>query len=246
MQDDLGYVAISAAVGGVIRDNIPIMLAEYGICVSMSKRAEDETVIEGVQPKKRMLYIGAGFYMHECERPRFRGQDKSLARFEEVMKEWSAYYLGRLVPLLLLQRLIGMFLFHGHFQWRVRRHLNSGIRCTRERNGDHHMMPRACQRDVKVIFQRAMARAISYGAAFDVVAPGPVWMQLGCVSATGRGGQLTWTWRECDAVLLLWRVEQRGDCSARHLYAEICWAILVIRRGRIAAAHAALSCNTWS
>ena len=35
----------------------------------------------------RMLYIGAGFYMHDCENPRFRYQDKSLARFEEVMKE---------------------------------------------------------------------------------------------------------------------------------------------------------------
>ena len=49
MQDYLGYVAISAAVGDVIRGTIPTVLAEYGICVSMSKRAEDEAAIEGVQ-----------------------------------------------------------------------------------------------------------------------------------------------------------------------------------------------------
>ena len=124
----------------------------------MSKRAEDEKEIDGAQPNSRMLYIGADFYMHDCEQPKFRGQDKSLARFEEVMKEWSAYSPGMLVPLLLLQRLIGMCLFHGRFQWRVRRYLNSGIRCLRERTGDHRVMSRAWQRDVEVIFQRAMAR----------------------------------------------------------------------------------------
>ena len=68
------------------------------MCVSMSKRAEDEAVVEGVQPNKRMLYIGADFYTHECEYPKFRGQDKSLARFEEVMKEWSAHSPGQLMP----------------------------------------------------------------------------------------------------------------------------------------------------
>ena len=143
MQDELGCVAISAAVGGVIRDTIPIVLAEYGICMSMSKRAEDEAVVEGVQPSERMLYIGADFYMHECECPKLHGHDESLARFEEVMREWSAFSPGQLVPLLLLQRLIGMCLFHGRFQWRVRRYLNSGIRCIRERSGDHRVMSRA-------------------------------------------------------------------------------------------------------
>ena len=54
MQGDLGYVAITAAVGGVIR-----VLAEYGICISMSKCAEDEAAIGDVQPNERMLYIGA-------------------------------------------------------------------------------------------------------------------------------------------------------------------------------------------
>ena len=87
MQGDLGYVSISAAVGGVIRETILIVLAGYGICVSMSKRAEDEAAVEGVQPNERMLYIGAGFYMRECECPKFRCQHKSLARFEEVMRE---------------------------------------------------------------------------------------------------------------------------------------------------------------
>ena len=143
MQGDLGYVAISEAAGGVIRDTIPSVLAEYGISVSMSKHAEDEEAIEGVQPNSRMLYIGADFYVRDCECPRFRGQDKSLARFEEVMKELSAYLPGMLVPLLLLQRLIGMCFFHGRFQWRVRRYLNSGIRCIRERSGDHRVMSRA-------------------------------------------------------------------------------------------------------
>ena len=48
MQGDLGYVAISEAAGGVIRDTIPavLVLAEFGISVHMSKRAEDEAAIE--------------------------------------------------------------------------------------------------------------------------------------------------------------------------------------------------------
>ena len=183
MQDDLGYVAISMAVGDAIRDTIPVVLAEYGISVSMSKRAEDEAVVEGDQPNQRMLYIGADFYMHDCECPKFRGQDKSLARFEEVMEEWSAYAPGKLVPLLLLQRLIGMCLFHGRFQLRVRRYLNSGIRCIRERSGDHRVMSRAWQRDVRVIFQRAMARE-----PFPMVQPATWWHPglFGCNSDASR------------------------------------------------------------
>ena len=149
----------------------------------MSKRAEDEEAIDGAQPNSRMLYIGADFYMHDCERPKFRGQDKSLARFEEVMKEWSAYSPGRLVPLLLLQRLIGMCLFHGRFQWRVRRYLNSGMRCLRERTGDHRVMSRAWQRDVGVVFQRAMARE-----PFPMVQPSTWWHPglYGCNSDASR------------------------------------------------------------
>ena len=183
MQDDLGYVAISAAVGGVIRDTIPIVLAKYGICVSTSKRAEDEAIVEGVHPNERMLYIGADFYMRECECPKFRGQGKSLARLKEVMREWSAFSPGQLVPLLLLQRLIGMRLFHGRFQWRVRRYLNSGIRCIGERSGDHRVISRAWQRGVKVIFQRAMARE-----PFPMVQPSVWWDpgSYGCNSDASR------------------------------------------------------------
>ena len=55
MQDDLGYVAILAAVGCAISDTIPTVRAEYGNCVFMSKRAEDEAAIEGVQPNERRL-----------------------------------------------------------------------------------------------------------------------------------------------------------------------------------------------
>ena len=132
---------------------------------------------DGAQPNSRMLYIGADFYMHDCERPKFRGQDKSLARFEEAMKEWSAYSPGMLVPLLLLQRLIGMCLFHGRFQWRVRRYLNSGMRCLRERTGDHRVMSRAWQRDVGGRIPAGNGtRAIPDGAAVGVVAPGSVRM----------------------------------------------------------------------
>ena len=112
MQDDLGYVAISEEVGKIVRDVIPPTLEQYGISVSMSKRAEDEAAIEGEQPNRRMLYIGADYYMYGDDGPKYRGQDKSLARFEEVMTEAAVYTPGRLIPLLLLQRLIGMCLFH--------------------------------------------------------------------------------------------------------------------------------------
>jgi hypothetical protein len=193
MQDDFGYVAITAAVGGVIRDTIPTVLAEYGICISMSKCAEDEAAIGGVQPNERMLYIGADVYMHNCEYPRFRGQDKSLARFEELMKEWSAYAPGRLVPLLLLQRLIGMCLFHGHFSGEC-----CGISTVAFGASENGVVTTGwCHVRGSVMSVGYSSKrwhgAISYGAAIDVVASGPVWMQLGCVPTTGCGGKLSWT-----------------------------------------------------
>ena len=85
MQDDLGYAALSDEVGSVVRNTIPTVLEQYGIQVSMDKRAEDEAVVEGPQPNRRMLYIGADFYCTDVERPMHRGQDKSIKRFEEVV-----------------------------------------------------------------------------------------------------------------------------------------------------------------
>ena len=158
MQDDLGYAALSAVVGSVIRDTIPAILAEYGIQVSMDKRAEDEAVVEGPQPNQRMLYIGADFYCNEIERPMHRGQDKSIKRFEEIILEWDRYPPGRLVPLELLQTAIGMGLFHGRFQYRARRYINSGLRCLRGRNGLRRVVSRYWKRDLATLWQRTAAR----------------------------------------------------------------------------------------
>ena len=91
MQDDLGYAALSAEVGSVVRNTIPVILEQYGIQVSMDKRAEDEAVVEGPQPNRRMLYIGADFYCNEVERPMHRGQDKSIKRFEDTVLEWDRF-----------------------------------------------------------------------------------------------------------------------------------------------------------
>ena len=150
---------------------------------TICEQTEGKCFLRHVKCQSDCTCIGADFYMHDCECPKFRGQDKSLARFEEVMEEWSAYAPGKLVPLLLLQRLIGMCLFHGRFQLRVRRYLNSGIRCIRERSGDHRVMSRAWQRDVRVMFQRAMARE-----PFPMVQPATWWHPglFGCTSDASR------------------------------------------------------------
>ena len=109
----------------------------------MAKRAEDEAVVGEQQPNERMLYIGADYRMEQPDAPGVRGQDKSLARFEEIMTEWDKYPAGKLVPVLILQRTIGMSLFHGKFQLRARRYLNSMIRCLRGRNGDFRVVSKA-------------------------------------------------------------------------------------------------------
>jgi hypothetical protein len=143
MQDDLGYVAITREVGAIVRDTIPLILGNYGISVSMAKRAEDEAIVGEQQPNQRMLYIGADYRMGQPEAPGVRGQDKSLARFEEIVTEWDKYPAGKLVPVLMMQRTIGMSLFHGKFQLRARRYLNSMIRCLRGRNGDFRVVSKA-------------------------------------------------------------------------------------------------------
>ena len=158
MQDDLGYVAVTREVGQIVRDTIPLILEKYGISVSMAKRAEDEAIVGEQQPNERMLYIGADYRMEQPDAPGVRGQDKSLARFEEIMTEWDKYPAGKLVPVLILQRTIGMSLFHGKFQLRARRYLNSMIRCLRGRNGDFRVVSKAPLRDLSVIWQRASAR----------------------------------------------------------------------------------------
>ena len=150
MQDDLGYVAVTREVGQIVRDTIPLILGKYGISVSMAKRAEDEAIVGEQQPNERMLYTGADYRMEQPDAPGVRGQDKSLARFEEIMTEWDKYPAGKLVPVL-LQRTIGMSLFHGKFQLRARRYLNSMIRCLRGRNGDFRVVSKAPLRDLSVI-----------------------------------------------------------------------------------------------
>ena len=74
------------------------------------------------------------------------------------MTEWDKYPAGKLVPVLILQRAIGMCLFHGKFQMRARRYLNSMIRCLRGRNGEFRVVSKAPLRDLGVIWQRASAR----------------------------------------------------------------------------------------
>ena len=72
MQDDLGYVAVTQAIGDLIRGTIPVVLEEYGIEVPMDKRREDEAVVEGPQPNPRVLFIGADFDAGEIEAPGHR------------------------------------------------------------------------------------------------------------------------------------------------------------------------------
>ena len=142
MQDDLGYAALTDQVGSVVRNTIPTVLAQYGIQVQMDKRAEDEAIVEGPQPNRCMLYIGADFYCTSVDRPIHRGQDKSIKRFEDVVSEWDNFPPGRLVPVELLQTAIGMGLFHGRFQYRARRYINSGLRCLRGRRGLRRVVSR--------------------------------------------------------------------------------------------------------
>ena len=139
---------MSEEVGGVVRNTIPTILEQHGIQVLMDKRAEDEAVVEGPQPNRRMLYIGADFYCNDVERPLHRGQDKSIKRFEEVVSEWDGFPPGRLVPVELLQTAIGMGLFHGRFQYRARRYINSGLRCLRGRHGPRRVVSRYWKRDL--------------------------------------------------------------------------------------------------
>ena len=61
MKDDLGFAALPVQVGDVIRTMIPVVTEQYGIQVSMDKRAEDEAVVGGPPPYNRVLYTGAGF-----------------------------------------------------------------------------------------------------------------------------------------------------------------------------------------
>ena len=61
MQDDLAWVAITFEVGTIIREMTVTVMAEYGIDVSVTKRAEDEAAVPGPQPNPRILFIGGQF-----------------------------------------------------------------------------------------------------------------------------------------------------------------------------------------
>ena len=131
MQDDLAWVAITVEVGTIVREMTVSVLAEYGIEVSVEKRAEDEAAIGGVQPNAVVLFIGARFDATDLRHVRVRGQDKTVERLAQVMDEWTTVRAGGRVRRVLLCRTIGMLMFQGRFGRRFRRRLNSGIRLLR-------------------------------------------------------------------------------------------------------------------
>ena len=131
MQDDLAWVAITVEVGTIVREMTVSVMAEYGIEVSVEKRAEDEATIGGVQPNAVVLFIGARFDAADLRRVRMRGQDKTVERLAPVMDEWTTVRAGGRVKRVLLCRTIGMLMFQGRFGRRFRRRLNSGIRLLR-------------------------------------------------------------------------------------------------------------------
>ena len=153
MQDDLAWVAISFEVGTIIREMTVTVMAEHGIDVSVAKRAEDEAAVPGPQPNPRILFIGGQFDTAVLEAATVRGQDKTVARFGEVVAEWAAYPPGKLAPRELLQTAVGMGMFHGRFGVRVRRRLNSGIRLLRGRRGGHVAVSPEWQRDLASIWE---------------------------------------------------------------------------------------------
>ena len=131
MQDDLAWVAITVEVGTIVREMTVSVLAEYGIEVSVEKRAEDEATIGGVQPNAVVLFIGARFDATDLRHVTVRGQDKTVERLAPVMDEWTPVRAGGRVRRVLLCRTIGMLMFQGRFGRRFRRRLNSGIRLLR-------------------------------------------------------------------------------------------------------------------
>ena len=75
----------------------------------------------GCLNEEKNLFIGGQFDTAVLEAATVRGQDKTVARFGEVVAEWAAYPPGKLAPRELLQTAVGMGMFHGRFGVRVRR-----------------------------------------------------------------------------------------------------------------------------
>ena len=107
MQDDLGYAALTFEVGTIVRDAIPVVLAEYGVEVPMGKRAEDEAAVEGPQPNQVILFIGGQFDTTDVTKPMVRGQEKTIRRLEGAVKEWEPLKPGEVAGEKLYQRAIG-------------------------------------------------------------------------------------------------------------------------------------------
>ena len=220
MQDDLAWVAISFEVGTIIREMTVTVMAEYGIDVSVAKRAEDEAAVPGPQPNPRILFIGGQFDTAVLEAATVRGQDKTVARFGEVVAEWAAYPPGKLAPRELLQTAVGMGMFHGRFGVRVRRRLNSGIRLLRGRRGAHVAVSPEWQRDLASIWEEVrQKRGVPLTVEPHWWHPGLLCVQLGRVEtgrAAGRGHGAR-VRRERAPPLLLWRVDGGGNGEIGYL-----------------------------
>jgi hypothetical protein len=74
------------------------------------------------------------------------------------MPEWDIDKPGNLVPVELLETAIGVCLFHGRFQARTRRYINSGLRCLRGRKGSRRVVSRYWIRDLCTAHRGAVAR----------------------------------------------------------------------------------------
>ena len=192
MQDDLAWVAISMEVGTIIREMTVVVLDEYGVEVSVDKRAEDEAVIPGPQPNPVVLFIGARFDATDLDAVRVRGQDKTIARLAAVMTdEWKFDAVsgdlgvrpGARITRIVQCRTIGMMMFHGRFGRRFRRRLNSGIRLLRGGSNTHVNVSAAWLRDLKSMWVEAQSTT---GVPLTV---DPGWWHpglLGCNSDASR------------------------------------------------------------
>ena len=186
MQDDLAWVAVTEEVGQMIRTMTVTVMEQYGIEVSLDKRAEDEALVEGPQPNPIVLFIGALYDtrdLDDFEAVRMRAQEKTMERLAKVVEEWKQYAPGKLAPRELMQTTLGMCFFHGRFGVRARRRLNSGIRLLRGRNGGHVAVSHEWQRDLASLWAEFQQRK---GVT---LVRDPVWWHpglLGCNSDASR------------------------------------------------------------
>ena len=158
MQDDMAWMAVAKEIGDIVREQLPIVMAEYGIEVSLEKRAEDERAIPGPHPARTMMYIGGYFDFVDMAQAVVRGQDKTIERFNEIVNEFSEKRPGTLVNKVMYQSAIGMGMFHGRFVDRARRRLNRGIAQIRGRRGDFAVVSKGWLDDITSLRDEAVAR----------------------------------------------------------------------------------------